>query len=249
MRYFIELSYKGTAYHGWQIQANALSVQEEVNRALSTYLRVDIMCVGSGRTDTGVHATQQWAHFDHTQKIAPEDFIYKINKLLPGDIAVHRINETAENAHARFDATQRSYVYKIHQKKSPFLSESSYYYPFPLDLETMNEAARLLLGAQNFQTFSKVKTDVSTFNCNITAARWNVENDKLMFHVSADRFLRGMVRTLVGTLLEVGQGKLTSDQFSAIIQSKDRKKAGRSVPAHGLYLCEVVYPENTFLKC
>lgn len=247
MRYFIDISYKGTAYHGWQVQENAVSVQAMVNQALQTYFRQPTPCLGSGRTDTGVHALQQIAHFDAPHEVDIPQLIYKLNKLLPQDIAINSIRQVGLEAHARFDASSRSYIYKMHSKKSPFTEGLSYYYPYALDVETMNQAAKLLVGKHDFQVFSRVKTDVNTFVCTITQAEWRANNDTLAFHVSADRFLRGMVRAIVGTLLEVGQHRLSLEGFAEVIASKDRRKAGRAVPPQGLYLSEVVYPYDVYL--
>ncbi|MEQ8715512.1 MAG: tRNA pseudouridine(38-40) synthase TruA [Cyclobacteriaceae bacterium] len=247
MRYFLDLSYLGTAYHGWQIQKNAHSVQAEVNRALRTYLREEINVTGSGRTDTGVHARQQIAHFDLEQEIDPQQLIFKLNALLPNDIAAMEIKPVKKEAHARFDAVKRSYQYIMHTRKNPFEEGLSYYFPHALDVDRMNQACHLLLGSQNFQCFSKVKTEVNTFDCDINTAHWILENEKLVFHVSADRFLRGMVRAIVGTLLMVGEGKMTQESFQNVLDSRDRRKAGRSVPPHGLYLTEVIYPAETYI--
>ncbi len=246
MRYFLDLSYLGTAYHGWQIQKNAHSVQAEVNRALRTYLREEINVTGSGRTDTGVHARQQIVHFDLEQEIDPQQLIFKLNALLPNDIAAMEIKPVKKEAHARFDAVKRSYQYIMHTRKSPFEEGLSYYFPHALDIDRMNQACQLLLGSQNFQCFSKVKTEVNTFDCDINTAHWILENEKLVFHVSADRFLRGMVRAIVGTLLMVGEGKMTQESFQNVLDSRDRRNAGRSVPPHGLYLTEVIYPAETY---
>lgn len=247
MRYFLDLSYLGTAYHGWQIQKNAHSVQAEINRALSTYLREEINVTGSGRTDTGVHAKQQIVHLDIEKEIDPKQLLFKLNALLPNDIAAKEFKPVRQEAHARFDALKRSYQYLMHTRKSPFVEGLSYYFPHPLDIGQMNEAARLLMGPQNFQCFSKVKTEVNTFDCDINTAHWILENEKLIFHVSADRFLRGMVRAIVGTLLMIGERKMTLEDFQNVLDSRDRRKAGRSVPAHGLYLTEVVYPPATYI--
>lgn len=246
-RYFLDIAYNGTAYHGWQIQENAHTVQAELQKCLSTVLRTDVEIMGSGRTDTGVHATHQIAHFDLTEALNDEQLVYKLNSFLPKDISIQSIRKVNEEAHTRFDATERSYQYFIHPAKSPFLENLSYYYPKVVDLTLMNEAAEKLLGEQNFESFSKVKTEVNTFICTIKEARWEKQNDSIVFHVTANRFLRGMVRALVGTLLDVGLGKLTVTDFVKIIESKDRKKAGRAVPAHGLYLTRVVYPDSVYI--
>ncbi len=248
MRYFIELSYNGEAYHGWQVQQNAVSVQEVLNDALSKKLREEIACTGSGRTDTGVHALMQVAHFDTKQQISSySDLRHQLNSLLPHDIAVNNIYQVKEDASARFDAVSRSYVYYIHQQKQPFLHGHSYLFTRDVGLAVMNEVCDLLIDWSDFQSFSKVHTDVYTFDCDITQAHWERQNDKVVFSVTANRFLRGMIRALVGTMLDVGTGKLSVADFKAILESRDRKKAGRAVPACGLYLCDIRYPENVKL--
>lgn len=248
MRYFLDLSYLGTAYHGWQVQKNAHSVQAEVNQALSTLLREEINVIGSGRTDAGVHAKQQIVHFDHEMELDIKQVLFKLNALLPNDISANDLKQVKADSHARFDAVKRSYQYHMHIRKSPFMEGLSYYFPHKLDIDKMNEAAKLLMGPQNFQCFSKVKTYVNTFDCNIDSAYWILENENLVFHVSADRFLRGMVRAIVGTLLMTGEQRMTLDGFQKVIDSRDRRNAGRSVPAHGLYLTEVLYPTQTYIK-
>ena len=242
MRFFIQLSYNGTNYHGWQIQPNATSVQETLTKALSVVLnKKDIEIMGAGRTDSGVHASQMFAHFDYENEIDSQTIVHKLNSFLPKDIAVSDIILVDENAHARFDATQRTYEYKINSSKNVFLDELSWYYNKELNVNAMNESAELLLKFIDFQCFSKVHTDVNTFNCSITEAFWKTENDQLIFTISADRFLRNMVRSIVGTLVYVGLGKISKADFQTIIESKDRKKAGFSVPAHGLYLTKIKY--------
>ena len=242
MRFFIQLSYNGTNYHGWQIQPNATSVQETLTKALSVVLnKKDIEIMGAGRTDSGVHASQMFAHFDFENEIDSQTILHKLNSFLRKDIAVSNIILVDENAHARFDATQRTYEYKINSSKNVFLDELSWYYNKELNVNAMNESAELLLKFIDFQCFSKVHTDVNTFNCNISQAFWKTENDQLIFTISADRFLRNMVRSIVGTLVYVGLGKISKADFQAIIESKDRKKAGFSVPAHGLYLTKIKY--------
>jgi tRNA pseudouridine38-40 synthase len=241
MRYFIELAYRGTRYHGWQIQANALSVQETFNKSLRTLLKEEVITIGSGRTDTGVHALQQFVHFDTEKTLTPDPHIYQLNALLPPDIVVKHICQVSAQAHARFDAVARKYEYRITTGKNPFLPDMCYLYTKPLDIYRMNEAASLLLRYTDFECFSLVKTDVKHFNCQIHAAYWEVSGDLLVFHIQANRFLRGMVRAIVGTLMEIGLGKLTLAGLQNIIQSKDRKQAGRSVPPGGLFLTQVHY--------
>jgi len=241
LRYFIELSYKGTEYHGWQIQPDANSVQEEIQKAISKILQEKIEIVGAGRTDAGVHARQMFAHFDSTKELGT-DFVYKFNSLLPNDIVIYSLSKVLDDAHARFDAVSRSYEYHIWLGRNPFLLETSWQlYQQRLDVESMNKAAKFLLEYTDFECFSKVKTDVKTFNCIVTEAVWKQEESKLVFHVTANRFLRNMVRAVVGTLLEVGQGKKTVEDFKKVIESKKRSEAGLSVPAQGLFLTQVQY--------
>ncbi|MDB2571438.1 MAG: tRNA pseudouridine(38-40) synthase TruA [Polaribacter sp.] len=241
MRYFIELSYNGKNYHGWQIQPDAISVQQKVNYALSTMLQYEISVVGAGRTDTGVHASQMFAHFDVDQKL-DENVVFKLNSILPEDIVVRKVFSVDQEMHARFNALSRSYVYKICLGRDPFLLDFAWQiHSQKFDLNRMNEAAKLLLEYQDFESFSKVKTDVYTFNCDITKAVWIEKENELTFHISANRFLRNMVRAIVGTLLEVGSGKKTVEDFRKIIESKSRSKAGLSVPAKGLFLTAIKY--------
>ena len=246
MRYFIQLSYNGSAYHGWQIQPNASSVQETLQKALSVLLNSELKITGAGRTDTGVHASQMFAHFDTDVVVTPKDLVYKLNSYLPADIAVQDIFEVNDDAHTRFNAIKRSYIYKISLKKDVFLNDYSYYMHQNLNVSKMNAAAEALLKYSDFQCFSKVNTDVKTFNCKIEHAKWKKEGDLLLFSISADRFLRNMVRAIVGTLINVGLQKITLEDFHAIIASKNRNNAGFSVPAKGLYLTEVVYPNSIY---
>lgn len=243
-RYFIKISYKGSSFHGWQKQPNAPSVQEKIEEGISKiHGNIPISIVGCGRTDAGVHALNYFAHVDLSVLKSIPQFIYKLNKILPTDIAIDDVCPVSSTAHARFDATARTYHYRIHQKKNPFLNQTSWYYPFPLELDKMNEAAQLLLGEQDFTSFSKLHTDVKTNNCHVLEAKWQLaENNQLLFEVKANRFLRNMVRAIVGTLLEVGQGKYPPSQVSAILKMKNRNAAGVSVPAHGLSLVEINYP-------
>lgn len=246
MRYFIELSYRGTAYHGWQRQGNALSIQEIVEKALSVLLKQPIGIIGSGRTDTGVHAEQQFAHFDCEEIADLQALTYKLNKFLPPDVSIKRLFVVESNVHARFTATARKYEYRICYRKNPFLQNLIYEYQIPLDIALMNQAAQLLLRYDNFQSFSLVNTQVKTFRCKITEAVWIEESDLLIFHIRADRFLRGMVRAIVGTLLEIGRGRTKVGDFEQIILSKDRRMAGRAAPPQGLFLMEVSYPPEVF---
>lgn len=245
-RYFIQLSYNGAAYHGWQVQENANSVQAELNKALSTYLREAIETLGAGRTDTGVHARFYVAHFNSISEELDKDiphFLYKLNCLLPQDISVFALKKTRDDAHARFDATARTYKYYISQVKNPFLNELAYPLYIPLNVAAMNKAARLLYEYADFTSFSKLHTDVKTNNCKVTFAEWTKEADNtLVFTITADRFLRNMVRAIVGSLLEVGKGKISIEEFRQVIEQKDRGKAGMSVPAKGLFLTDISYP-------
>lgn len=241
MRYFIELSYNGKNYHGWQIQPDVISVQEKLNSALSTIFQQDIQVVGAGRTDTGVHASQMFAHFD-VDKNLKGDFAFKLNSILPKDIVVYKVFLVDDEKHARFDAVSRSYEYKIWLGRNPFLLDFSWQiHSQKPDLKLMNEAAKLLKEYTDFQTFSKVKTEVYTFNCDVTEAFWEQRGEELTFHISANRFLRNMVRAIVGTLLDVGFGKISIDDFRNIIESKNRGNAGLSVPAKGLFLTQIKY--------
>ncbi|MCM4154779.1 tRNA pseudouridine(38-40) synthase TruA [Gramella sp. AN32] len=246
MRYFIELSYFGKAYHGWQNQPNAISVQQMIEESLSKVLRNKIEITGAGRTDAGVHAKQMFAHFDFTEKLDEEILVYKLNSMLPKDIAIANIFEVTEDAHARFDAVSRSYAYQIIQKKSAFEFGNSWFVNQELDIEKMNEASDVLLNYKDFKSFSKTRTDVKTFDCDITEAKWISEEDHLIFTISADRFLRNMVRAIVGTLVEIGQNKYPVAHMKEVIESKDRSIAGASVPAHGLYLTGITYPDSIF---
>jgi tRNA pseudouridine38-40 synthase len=243
MRYFIECAYRGTNYSGWQIQNNALTVQEELENALTILLKHKISLTGSSRTDAGVHAMQQFAHFEMEEEILDcANLIYRMNKLIPFDISVQKIFRVADDYHSRFEAISRKYEYRISRKKNPFQRGLSYEFNGNLKIDLMNEACQFFLKHIDYQCFSKINTDVLTFNCTISEAYWKAETkDLLVFHIKANRFLRGMVRAIVGTLLEVGMGKLSVAQFEKIILSKDRKKAGRAVPAEGLFLMEVNY--------
>lgn len=241
MRYFIELAYNGKNYHGWQVQPDAITVQEKINKAISTVLREEISIVGAGRTDAGVHATQMFAHFD-TDKKLDNNFAFRLNSILPDDIVIFSTKLVHNEAHARFDASSRSYEYKIWLGRNPFLLDSSWQlYKQELNINLMNQAAAILYDYEDFECFSKVKTEVFTFNCNVTNAKWVLKGNELTFHISANRFLRNMVRAIVGTLMDVGTGKITIDDFKKIIESKNRSNAGTSVPAKGLFLTQVAY--------
>jgi tRNA pseudouridine38-40 synthase len=248
MRYLFQIGYLGTKYHGWQSQANAVGVQDVVEDALGKLLRKKTVIVASGRTDTGVHCVKQFFHADVDHELKAESFIQRMNSFLPRDIAIHSIRRIRLDAHARYDAFERAYEYKITRVKNPLLVGFAYYYFKDLDVPTMNRAAALLLGVHDFQCFSKVKTDVNHFICEMKKAQWNQKKDILVFSIVANRFLRGMVRAVVGTLLEVGAGSLSMKEFQEVITSKDRKKAGMNVPAEGLYLVDVKYPSRIFVK-
>ena len=241
MRYFIKLAYSGTNYHGWQYQPNASSVQETMNKAVSTILNTEINLMGAGRTDTGVHSKEMYAHFDFEKSLEIESVIHKLNSFLPKDITVYDIIPVPAAAHTRFDAVKRTYEYHINTFKDPFLQEQSWYFHQHLDIDLMNQAAQLLFDHTDFQCFSKVNTDVNTFDCTVFEAHWSKENEKLIFTISANRFLRNMVRAIVGTLINIGLHKITLTDFDAIIKSKNRDKAGFSVPARGLYLTKIEY--------
>ena len=247
-RYFIQLSYDGKAYHGWQIQPNGMSVQEKLQQALSTILRVQTPVVGAGRTDAGVNASQMVAHFDSEKDFHPQKLVHALNRLLPADIAIQRICPVTPEAHARFSATARTYHYYITLEKSPFHRHYAYQFPQPLDFEKMNKAAQHLFDYTDFTSFSKLHTDVKTNNCRIMQAEWKETEPGLwQFTIKADRFLRNMVRAIVGTLTDVGRGRISEADFCHIIEKKDRCSAGTSVPGEALFLCQVDYPENIFL--
>ena len=246
MRYFLHISYSGTRYNGWQLQPNALGVQQVLNESLGKIYQTKINTIGSGRTDTGVHASEQFVHLDLPFRIDPEEAAFRLNKLLPKDISLNKIYEVGPEAHARFDAVARTYEYRISLKKNPFLAEFAYYLSQKPDVEKMNEAAQQLLGFQDFTAFSKVKGDTKHYNCHLYEAGWKQENELLIFTVRANRFLRGMVRLIVGTLLSVGKGKISVSEFGQIIKSQDRGKASGAAPAEGLFLTKVEYPEQYF---
>lgn len=243
MRYFAELSYKGTAYCGWQRQPNAPSVQQTIEEALSTILRESVEVVGAGRTDTGVHAAFYVAHFDTSKPIAqPEDFVYHLNALLPEDVAFGRIYTVAESAHARFDATEREYRYYIEPHKNPFTRATSWQLTTPLDVEAMNKAAKVLLTTEDFTTFAKLGSNNTNNICHIFRAEWiEIECGMLVFVFRANRFLRNMVRAVVGTLVDVGRGKISPEEFAAIVASRDLSRSSSSAPAAGLFLTDVRY--------
>ncbi|WP_343634311.1 tRNA pseudouridine(38-40) synthase TruA [Fluviicola sp.] len=248
-RYALELAYRGTNYHGWQIQPNASSVQEELEKRLSQLMGNNpVSVVGCGRTDTGVHASYYVLHADLHKEVDTAQLVYKLNKMLPDDIAIFSAQKVSEAFHARFSATSRTYRYFIHRKKNAFLLDS-YHLVSAIDFEAMNRAATRLLGNQDFTSFSKLHTDVKTNRCTVTAAKWHqLTEDSWYFEISADRFLRNMVRAVVGTLLEVGYGNLEEEDLTHIIALKDRGEAKLSVPAKGLFLVDIQYPKELFAK-
>ncbi|OFX89178.1 MAG: tRNA pseudouridine(38-40) synthase TruA [Bacteroidetes bacterium GWF2_33_16] len=250
MRYFVQLSYLGTNYCGWQIQPNGNTVQQVLNNAFSTILQESIEITGAGRTDTGVHASYFMAHFDSLKENLHLDqkILLKLNGILPLDIAIQKIFAVKSDAHTRFNATSRTYNYFIHQQKDPFLLKTSWYFPYKLDINMMNEASEMMIHFSDFTSFSKLHTDVKTNNCKVFSAMWTQENYKICFTIKADRFLRNMVRAIVGTILEVGKGKIDLEEFVQIVESKNRSEAGISVPAHGLFLSAIEYHKDIFLK-
>lgn len=245
MRYFLELEYFGKAYHGWQRQPNAVSVQQVVEKALSTLLQETVEIVGAGRTDSGVHARQIFAHFDSEADLS-EEFIFRINSVLPRDISLKSLKSVKADAHARFHAVSRSYEYHVVNRKDVFVIDTAYFVQRELNVERMNEAAEILLEYNNFKCFSRSRTDVFTYNCAIENAYWEQQEDRLVFHITADRFLRNMVRAIVGTLLQIGLGKIEVQEMHRIIKSENRSEAGASVPAHGLYLTKIKYPNSIY---
>jgi tRNA pseudouridine38-40 synthase len=244
-RYFIELSYKGTRFSGFQSQENAVTIQSEVEKAFAVLHRSPVSLTGSSRTDAGVHALQNYFHFDNVNGVHPQ-FVYKMNAILPPDIVIKRLWLMGEEAHSRFDAVSREYNYFIYRSKDPFLEDRAYYFPYQIGLERMQAAAALLKEYGDFTSFSKRNTQVKTFQCRIEQSEWKVQGDCLVYHVKGNRFLRGMVRALTATMLKVGRGKISLDEFRAIIEAKDCTKASFAVPAHGLFLIRVNYPEEYF---
>ncbi|GIZ15365.1 tRNA pseudouridine(38-40) synthase TruA [Capnocytophaga catalasegens] len=246
MRYFVEFAYNGKAYCGWQSQPNSVSVQQIMEHSLSVLLSCPIALTGAGRTDSGVHSRQMFAHFDY-EGIIQHNFVHRVNTFLPHDIVIYGFYQVENEAHARFDALKRTYQYYIVQHRNPFLTDFAYHFQWSLDIDSMNKACEILKTYTDFQCFSKSKTDIKTYLCKIEKAFWERNNENiLIFEITADRFLRNMVRAIVGTMLNIGQGKLTLEGFKQVIESKNRGKAGFSVPAHGLYLTQVVYPERLF---
>lgn len=246
MRYFLDISYEGTAYHGWQIQPNGNTIQAEIEKALSTILKEEVSIMGSGRTDTGVHATQQIAHFDTLTELTPTDLAYKLNSFLPKDIAIRSLKAVGSKTHARFDAVKRTYHYHIHRHKNPFKQGVSYYFKQDIDRDAILEGCEIIRNWENFECFSKVHTEVNNFNCQIFAIDWLQNEDNDLFVVTANRFLRGMVRAMVGTLLDLGTNKINIEDLKSVLESNDRSRAGRAVPPHGLFLERIEYPTNMY---
>lgn len=253
MRYFLEVSYKGTNYSGFQIQRNANTIQAEIEKALHVLLKQQIQLTGSSRTDAGVHALQNFFHFDISEPLLSllkerdeNTFLYNLNSILPIDIVAKRIIPVKNNKHCRFDAINREYKYYVYPQKNPFLIDRGYYFPYSIDVEKITKAAEIIKSKTNFTSFSKKNTQVKSFICQIDLSEWKIENDCLVYHVIADRFLRGMVRGLTATMLRIGRGKLSIKDFITLLDSQDFAKANFAVPAHGLFLISVVYPEDYF---
>ncbi|MEO6221595.1 MAG: tRNA pseudouridine(38-40) synthase TruA [Ginsengibacter sp.] len=254
-RYFIEVSYKGTRYSGFQVQQNAVTIQSEVEKALQTFFRKSFLLTYSSRTDAGVHALQNFFHFDIEEELwnpanySSEDgenfkrLTYSLNSILPYDIVLHNITRVKDDLHARFNATSREYKYRIYQKKNPFYKDTAFYYPYNIDLKNLQQAADIILDTNDFTSFSKRNTQVKNFFCSIYKSKWNIEEDLIVYNITGNRFLRGMVRGVVATMLQVGRGKISLHQLAGIIQAKDCTKANFSVPPQGLFLVEVVFPE------
>ena len=240
-RYFLEISYKGTAYSGFQSQKNANTIQAEIEKAFEMLQKERIIMVGSSRTDSGVHAVQNFFHFDYNENLNPH-FVYKMNAILPADIVIKNVFPVSDKAHCRFDAISREYNYFIYRSKDPFLRERAFYFPYKLDIDKLQQSAQMLGNYVDFTAFSKRKTQVKTFNCRVIESEWFWEENILAYRVKANRFLRGMVRALVATMLKVGRSKMDLEQFKNIIESKDASRANFGVPAHGLFLIKVEYP-------
>ncbi len=247
-RYFIFISYRGTSYHGWQIQPNSVTVQKILDNALSVVLNENISTIGAGRTDTGVHALMFCAHFDskNTDLISFKNLIYKLNSYLPGDISVTSIKKVVPDANARFSAISRTYNYHISRLKDPFSENDCWHINFDLDIDKMNKACDFLKGNSDFTSFCKLHSDNKTNICQVYEANWIENNNRLIFKIKADRFLRNMVRAIVGTMVEIGTGKINTAEFAEVITAKDRGRAGKSAPAKGLFLTDIEYPEEIF---
>ena len=249
-RYFLEVAYKGGRYSGFQVQENAVTIQSEIERALEIFFRRPVSLTGSSRTDAGVHAFQNYFHFD-TEEAVPGPSLYNINAIIPGDIVIKSMREVKPGPdgtlpHCRFSALSRQYRYYIYRAKNPFLSDRAYFYPYTVDLSLLQQAAAIIPQYRDFSSFSKRNTQVKTFDCTIMISEWEEENDCMVYNVKGNRFLRGMVRGLTGTMLQVGRGKISLDALKEIIEGKDCTLADFAVPAHGLFLTAVEYPENIF---
>ncbi|PWV44765.1 tRNA pseudouridine(38-40) synthase TruA [Chitinophaga sp. S165] len=243
MRYFIEVGYKGAGFAGFQVQDTAHTVQSAIDHAISTLMRTKIVTTGSSRTDAGVHALQNFLHFDTDQPLHPQ-FQYKVNAILPPDVVLKHVYRVGDEDHSRFAALSRSYEYTLYMHKDPFLHDRGYFFPYRLDVELLQEAAGVLMEYQDFMTFSKRNTQVRTYICNIMSSAWTAKEDRLVYNVTANRFLRGMVRGMVGTMLRVGRGKLTMEGFREAIESRNCVNADFAVPPQGLFLIKVAYPEG-----
>ena len=244
-RYFLEVSYKGTNYSGFQVQKNANSIQAEIEKAFQVLQKGKIDLTGSSRTDAGVHALQNFFHFDFEGEINSH-FVYKMNAILPDDIVLQKLMPVDHEAHCRFDAISREYKYFIYRHKDPFLEDTAFYFPYKLNIELMQQAAAMIQTYRDFTSFSKRNTQVRTFNCHIMASDWQWEDECLVFYVTADRFLRGMVRALVATMLKIGRGKMTIAEFKNVVEEKDCSKASFAAPSQGLFLMRVNFPKNYF---
>jgi len=250
MRYFVSLSYKGTKFHGWQIQPNENTIQQELEKAFSTILQIKTPITGAGRTDSGVHAMNYIAHFDMDNNKYNNDLkslIYKLNSILPYDIAIHEIKQVKENSHARFDANSRTYQYFISTKKNAFKHELTWLKYGKLNINLMNKACEILIKYDDFTSFAKLHTDNKTNICSIYKASWQKDDSNIIFEITANRFLRNMVRSIVGTIISIGLERLSLEDFKVIIESKNRNNAGVSAPASGLFLVEIAYPEELYL--
>ena len=246
MRYFLEVAYKGTSYSGFQSQKNANTIQAEIQKAFKIILRKELELTGSSRTDAGVHAYQNYFHFDIESELSSQ-LVYNLNAILPTDIAIKHLLKVNDSAHCRFDAISREYKYHIYQKKDPFLTDEAFYFPYTLDIEAMQKAAAVLKEYSDFTSFSKRNTQVKSFVCDINESRWVVQDQCLIYNVKANRFLRGMVRALTATMLNLGRRKIDLTTFRRIIETKDCTLANFSAPAHGLFLTEVCFPDNYFI--
>lgn len=245
MRYFLEVAYKGTNYSGFQSQKNANTIQAEVQKAFKTILKKELELTGSSRTDAGVHAYQNFFHFDIESEL-PSQVLYNLNAILPADIAIRNLLKVKDDGHCRFDAISREYKYHIYQRKNPFLTDKAFYFPYTLDFDLMQRAASIIKAYSDFTSFSKRNTQVKSFVCDIKESNWVVHYDHLIYHVKANRFLRGMVRALTATMLKLGRGKMDLAAFKSLIETKDCTLANFAVPAHGLFLSEVCFPDNYF---